>query len=184
MVALTPEKIEELRRSGIRLDREGRMWHKDAQVTHLRFQSALRRWLDTLPDGRTILRLDELRYAYVDVDDAHLLVTSVQWVGDAAFLTLNDETSEELVYSSLWQGPDSALYCRVRGEKLTARFLTPAYYRLAEHIEECTKECSAGSRAEDAVAVEECAQDEHAQDETFALRAKGQLYPIASSDGC
>lgn len=175
MVALTPEKIEELRRSGIRLDREGRMWHKGAEVTHQRFQSALRRWLDTLPDGRTILRLDDVRYAYVDVDDAHLLVTSVKWVGEAAFLTLNDETSEELAYTSLWQAQDSALYCRVRDKKLTARFLTPAYYRLAERIEE---------RGGDTQADDQRAEDECDADEPFALRAKGQLYSIASSAGC
>ncbi len=158
MADLTPEKIEELRRSGIRLDREGRLWHEGQQVTHERFQAALRLWLDKLPDGRTILRLDEKRYAYVEVDDAHLLVTSLQWQGDTAILKLNDGTSEELAYETLVQGADSAMYCTVRKGVLSARFLTQAYYQLATHIDETG--------------------DTGSTRETFALRARGNLYPI------
>ncbi len=156
MVSLSPEQIERLRQSGIRLDREGRLWHEGQEVTHKRFQTALRRWLDRLPDGRSILRLDEHRYAYVDVEDAHLLVTSVQWQDNRATLLLNDGTSEELAYDTLEQADDSAMYCAVRQGKLTARFLTKAYYQLAENI----------------VATSD-------DDESFSLRAHGQSYEIA-----
>ena len=152
-VQLTPEQIERFRRTGIRLDREGRFWHEGAQVTHPGFQRALLRWLDRLPDGRPILRLDERRYAYVDVDDAHLLVLSARWDGDRVFLHLNDGAGEELDYSSLEVGEDSALYCRVRGGRLTARITTRAYQVLSRRIEET----SAGG---------------------FALRAADRLWPI------
>jgi uncharacterized protein len=132
----TPEMIERLRQTGIRLDREGRFWHEGAVVTHRGFQRALLRWLDRLDDGRSILRLDEKRYAYVDVDDAELLALSARWQDDRVFLTLNDEDEEELDYASLVVGADNALYCRARGGRLTARITTPAYYALAERIDE------------------------------------------------
>ena len=149
----TPEMIERLRQTGIRLDREGRFWHEGAVVTHRGFHLALLRWLDRLDDGRPILRLDEKRYAYVDVDDAELLALSARWDGDRAILALNDETEEELDHASLAAGPDNALYCRARHGRLTARITTPAYYVLAERIEEMPE----GG---------------------FCLRAAGELHPI------
>jgi len=166
MPSLSPEQIEKFRQSGIRLDRSGRFWHEGVEITHPRFILALRRWLDTLADGRTIVRLDATRYAYVELEDAHLLVTSVRWRDGTAMISLNDETSEELCYESLEQSSDNALYCSVRNGKLTARFATQAYYQLAEHIE--------------AVASD-------AGQETFALVANGRRYSIAtriSSAGC
>lgn len=150
---LTPEQIERFRQTGIRLDREGRFWHEGAEVTHPGFRRALLRWLDRLPDGRPILRLDELRYAYVDVEDADLLALSAHWTGERAFLILNDDSQEELDPATLELGEGGALYCRVRGGVLTARILTPAYYLLAERIEETAPG-------------------------VFALRARGQLNPI------
>jgi uncharacterized protein len=128
--------IERLRQTGIRLDREGRFWHEGAVVTHRGFHLALLRWLDRLDDGRPILRLDEKRYAYVDVEDADLLAVSARWRGDRVLLGLNDESEEELDYGSLAVGPGNAMYCRVRGGRLTARITTQAYYVLAERIEE------------------------------------------------
>lgn len=154
---LTPEMIERLRQTGIRLDREGRFWHEGAVVTHRGFQLALLRWLDRLDDGRPILRLDERRYAYIDVEDAHLLALSARWDGDRAFIRLNDESEEELDYDSLSVGAGDALYADVRGGRLTARITTPAYYVLAERIED------SGSG--------------------FALRAAGRLHPIRPAAG-
>jgi hypothetical protein len=152
-VKLTEEQIERLRQTGIRLDAQGRFWHEGELVSHKGFQRALRKWLDVLPDGRPILRLDDKRYAYVEIEDAFLLVTSARWDGDRAFVQLNDDSGEELAYGTLEQGDDDALYCKARGGKLRARITTPAYYVLAERIEET--------------------------DDGFALRAAGELHPIA-----
>jgi hypothetical protein len=131
---LTPEMIESLRQTGIRLDRQGRLWHEGAEIAHPGLKRALLRWIDRLDDGRPILRLDQQRYAYVDVDDAHLLVTSARWQDDRAFVTLNDGSEQELEYDSLQRGDDDALYCTVRNGRLDARVTTPAYYVLAERI--------------------------------------------------
>jgi hypothetical protein len=152
---LPEEMIERFRRTGIRLDREGRLWHEGAEITHPGLRRALLRWLDRREDGRAILRLDEQRYAYIDVEDADLLALSAHWNDNRAWLRLNDDSEEELDYTSLQHDTNHALYCRVRGGRLTARITTPAYYTLAERI--------------------------HATDtdeSSFALDANGLAFPI------
>jgi hypothetical protein len=144
--------LERFRRTGIRLDPQGRFWHEGGEITHAGFRRALLRWLDRLEDGRPILRLDERRYAYVDVEDACLLVTSIRWQGDRALATFNDGSEHELDYASLGVGAGDALYCSARGGVLDARLTTPAYYALAERIEE--------------------------HGDGFALRARGRLFVI------
>lgn len=171
--------IERFRRTGIRLDREGRFWHEGAQVAHQGFHRALLRWLDRLEDGRPILRLDERRYAYLEVEDAHLLVLSARWDGDRAFLTLNDGSEQELDYGSLRVGDDDALYCAVRDGRLEARITTPAYYTLAERIEpiEATELDSRDGLAEPA--DPDGTRDARDLDRVeFALDAAGRSFPI------
>lgn len=158
---LTPEMIEKLRQTGIRLDRQGRLWHAGTEITHPGLCRALLRWLDLLPDGRPILRLDARRYAYLEVEDAHLLVLSARWQGERAFVRLNDGTEEELDYASLRVGAEDALYCRARGGSLRARVTTPAYHALAERI------------------VEVAAPKSDADEPGFALRANGRTYQIS-----
>ena len=71
--------LEQIRRSGIGVDREGRFVHEGAEVTHEGLKRALFRWLDRLPppDGRYVLRLDERRFAYLDdVADTPLVAES------------------------------------------------------------------------------------------------------------
>lgn len=131
---LTEEMIERFRQVGIRLDREGRLWHEGAEIQHPGLRRALLRWIDRREDGRPILRLDARRYAYLEVEDAELLVLSARWDGDRAWLLLNDDSEEELDYGSLETGADNALYCAARGGRLRARLSTQAYYVLADRI--------------------------------------------------
>lgn len=136
-IAPTPEMIEKFRQVGIRLDRNGTFWHRGSPIEHPRLAQALRRWLDVRPeDGRPILRLDDKRYAYVDVDDAFLLIESIQWVDSKPIATLNDGTEEPLAADTLKVGPGFALYALVRDRRLLARLVPRAYYSLATHIEE------------------------------------------------
>ena len=53
----TPEWLERLRRSGIRIDSAGEFQHEGEPVRHEGLRRALYRWLDRLEDGRTVLRL-------------------------------------------------------------------------------------------------------------------------------
>jgi hypothetical protein len=148
--------LERFRQTGLRLDREGRFWHESGEVVHAGMRRAFLRWIDRLEDGRSILRLDAERYVYLDVDDAPLLVASARWVEDRILVTTNDGVEAELDYASLTVGAEHALYCRVRGGRLEARITTPAYYVLADAVEEI----EGGGR--------------------YALRAAGQQFPIGA----
>lgn len=129
--------LELLRQSGLRLDAEGRWWHREQPVEHPRLAEALHRWLDRLEDGRYVVRLDARRYAYVEVDDAPYLVRTVTAAsGDRVTLHLSDGSEEELAYHTLRVGEDNVLYCQVKGGRMPARFSRPAYYLLAQRFAE------------------------------------------------
>jgi hypothetical protein len=134
---LTPETIEKMRAIGLRLDREGVFWQEGAAVTHARLRQALLGWLDVRPeDGRDIIKLDDKRYAYVDVEDAHLRARSAHWVDARCMILWDDDQEAELEYGSLRQAPDHALYTTVR--RLRGRIAGPAYHAVAEHIVEAS----------------------------------------------
>jgi hypothetical protein len=134
--AIPPELLEQFRSIGLRLDRDGHFWHQGEKVAHARLQQALLRWLDVRDDGRDIVRLDETRYAYVDVEDTHLRVTSARWRdGDRVELALDDGSEEELAYSTLALAADGGLRCRVRGGTLTARFTSAAQQVALERVD-------------------------------------------------
>jgi hypothetical protein len=156
--AFTEEQIEKMRAIGLRLDRSGTFWHEGTAVTHPRLRQALLRWLDVRDDGRDIVRLDERRYAYVEVDDAHLRALGAHWAHTRCIVHWDDDTESELDYGSLRQAEDHALYVRVR-DRLRGRIAGPAYHAVAERIIECPGELSGG----------------------FALEAAGQRWPIANA---
>lgn len=131
----TPEQLEQMRQLGLELDRTGSFFHQGVAVSHPRLRQALLRWLDVLPDGRDIVRLDDKRYGYVTVADAHLRALSARWEGDRALVLWDDEDEAELDYASLRQAADHALYASVRG-KLRGRIAGPAYHAIAERIVE------------------------------------------------
>ena len=151
----TPEQIEKMRAIGLRLDRAGTFWHEDAAVSHPRLRQALLRWLDVrAEDGRDIVKLDDKRYAYVDVEDAHLRALSARWDGDRCIVLWDDDQDEELAYATLRQAEDHALYVTARGS-LRGRIAGPAYHAIAERIAE------AGG--------------------AYVLEAAGQRWPIANA---
>src|SRR5882724_1939247 len=123
------ELLERLRRSGIRIDREGRFVHEGAEVRHEGLRRALFRWLDAEPDGRVVLRLDARRFANVDVDDTPL-------VGERVLLALTDGSEEALDPATLTVDDAGVLRVRVRAGKLEARLGTSAAAVLAERLSE------------------------------------------------
>lgn len=124
--------LEQLRRSGIRIDREGELWHEGEVVRHRGLREAVFRWLDRLPDGRFILRLDERRYAYVEVEDTPLVVRAMRWEGARGILSLSDGSDEALDPATLTLDAAGLVRCRVRGGRLPARLSTSATVVLAE----------------------------------------------------
>jgi hypothetical protein len=152
-VQLTAEQIERMRAIGLRLDRGGTFWHDGSAVTHPRLRQALLRWLAIRDDGRDIIKLDDKRYAYVDIEDAHLRALSARWDGDRCFILWDDDQTFELDYASLRQAPDHAFYANVRG--LRGRIAGPAQHAIAERVVEVG--------------------------DGFALPAAGQRWPITAS---
>lgn len=131
---LDPELVERLRRTGIRVDRDGELVHEGEPVRHHGLRQALFRWLDRLPDGRHILRLDSERYAYVDVDDTPLVARAARLDGPRVFLGLSDGSEEELDPGTLVLRSDGTLACLVRGGRLAARLSTSAAAALADLV--------------------------------------------------
>jgi hypothetical protein len=153
-VQLTSEQIEKMRAIGLRLDRAGTFWQEGGAVTHARLRQALLRWLDVRDeDGRDIIRLDDKRYAYVEVEDAHLRAKSARWDGDRIRILWDDDEERELEYATLRQAADHALYASVG--KLRGRIAGPAYHAIAERISESP--------------------------DGFVLAAAGQRVPIANA---
>jgi uncharacterized protein len=152
---IPPELLEKFRTIGLRIDRAGRIWHQAEEVTHPRLRQALLRWLDVRDDGRDIVRLDDARYAYVDVEDAHLRAVSARWQADRAILTFDDATEAELDYATVTLGDGDALYCRARDGRLRARLTTAAHHAIAARIVE-----------------------EPSAPRGFALEARGRRWPI------
>jgi uncharacterized protein len=131
--------IEKLRRSGIRVDREGRFIHEAAEVTHAGLKSALFRWLDRLPppDGRYILRLDARRFAYLDVDDTPLVVRAARIdPAGVVWLALSDGAEEALDPATLTVDGAGILRAWVRGGRLEARLSSSAVAALADLLTE------------------------------------------------
>ena len=151
---LTPELIEKMRAIGLRLDRAGTFWHEGTAVTHPRLRQALLRWLDVRDDGRNIVRLDEQRYAYVEIEDSHLRARSARWDGDRCIVLWDDDQDGELDYGSLSQADDHAFYVNVRG-KLRGRIAGAAHQQIVDRV------------------VEESSG--------FALAAAGARWPIANA---
>src|SRR5882757_8037739 len=112
-------RLENLRRSGIRIDPEGEFIHEGEPVRHEGLRRALFRWLDRLPDGQHILRLDEKRYAFIDVDDTPLVVRALRFTGDdRVTLALSDGAAEDLDPATLTIDDAGTLRCVVRGGRL------------------------------------------------------------------
>lgn len=131
---LSDAEIEKLRQSGIRLDAEGRFWHEGHEVTHHGLRAAFFRWLDRNPDGRYVLRLDEKRFVYLDVDDAPFLVRSLRWDGERAIAVLSDGGEETLDLATVAL-KNGVAYATVKG-RFEARLSTAAWTTLGERIVE------------------------------------------------
>ncbi|HTB59824.1 MAG TPA: hypothetical protein VLC06_18260 [Polyangia bacterium] len=131
--------IERLRHSGIRVDREGRFIHEGAEVTHGGLRSALFRWLDRLPppDSRYILRLDERRFAYLDVDDTPLVARAARIdPRGTIWLALSDGAEEALDPGTLTVDGAGVLRAWVHAGRLEARLATSAVAALGDQLTE------------------------------------------------
>jgi hypothetical protein len=138
--------LERVRQSGIRIDREGRFIHEAAEVTHEGLRRALFRWLDRLPfddsvterdRGRYVLRLDERRFAYLDVDDTPLVARAARAdESGVVWLALSDGAEERLDPDTLTVDGQGILRSLVRNGRLEARLASSAAAALADLVSE------------------------------------------------
>jgi hypothetical protein len=130
------------RASGILIDRQGQFWHEQQQVEHEGFRRALFSWLDRLPapDGRYILRLDEARFVFLEVQDTPLVAKTLRWqvtgnVG-AMVMSLTDGSDEPLDVDTVTYDQEGTLRAVVRNGRLEARLSTAAMSTLAAYLHE------------------------------------------------
>jgi hypothetical protein len=123
------------------IDKEGRWFHKGAEMVHREFIQLFYENMELDDVGRYIITIGNDR-CYVEVEDTPFVIRQVRFEEgeqeglSRCMLYLSDDTWEMLRPDSLFIGPENVLYTRVKEGAFPARFLRPAYYQLAQNIEE------------------------------------------------
>jgi len=139
------------------IDKEGRWFHKGAEMIHTAYIRLFYENITLDDQGRYLIQWAG-ETCYVEVEDTAFVVRRVSFdpgrhPGSSRFmLTLSDETEEALAPDTLYVGNENVLYCEVKEKRFPARFLRSAYYQLAEHVVE--------------------------EDGTYVLPLNGKTYPI------
>ncbi len=126
--------------SPIRIDKEGRWFFQEEEITHRRTYLLYCRSLTRDESGRIILRIGR-EQCPVEVEDAPFVVTTIESTPsgpgnlEAIWLTLNAETREMLDPKTLRIGEENIPYCKVRSGMFEARFSRNAYQLLVPHIQ-------------------------------------------------
>jgi hypothetical protein len=134
-----------MNRPPLRIDKEGRWFFHDEEITHRKTYLLFSRNLARDESGQTILRIGQ-EQCPVEVEDAPFVVQTLEFVladgGElkSIGLRLNDETQEPLDQETLRIGPENVPYCRVRSGKFEARFSRGAYQLLFPFIRQDEKE--------------------------------------------
>lgn len=127
------------RETKIRRDARGRWWNDGVEITHVALCRAFDAWIDRADDGRYCLKND-INWAYVAIEGAPLFVRALQVAQDDAeptvTLVLSDGRETPLVYETLREGPDGALYADVRGGSMACAFTDAAMMSLAPYLDE------------------------------------------------
>jgi len=126
--------LQQLReQSGLRLDKEGRFWHRGGLVEHARTLAVLHQGIHRAPDGRWATRIGK-DWGYLDVEDAALFIRRVEPARARLRAQLASGQWAEVDPATLAVGADDALYARVGGER--ARFTRAAHLSLSELLDE------------------------------------------------
>lgn len=122
----------------ITLDEEGRWWHEDALIESPRIVELFHRSITRTPGGTYLLHVPPFSYP-ITVKDAPFIVRRITISPNETppvRIFLSDGSEEPLDLSSLRYVPGRGFYCRVKGGTFDAHFCRPAYYSLAEYLEE------------------------------------------------
>jgi hypothetical protein len=124
------------RESGIRLDGDGRFWHRGEPIVHPGMARAFASWIAKHPDDGRFILTNGYDWSYFEVEDVPLFVTAVHVRPGALVLELFDGTEEPLDAHELWTGPRDALYTTVKGRGMKARFQPGAQLALMPFLAE------------------------------------------------
>lgn len=126
----------------IYIDKQGRWYHQGVEMIHREIIRLFYRQMEIDPGGRYIISWAGER-CYVEVEDTPFVVRRAEYKGSGddrrkagITLSLSDDSREALDPETLVLGRENVLYCRVKESTFPARFDRPAYYQLAEYIEE------------------------------------------------
>ncbi len=125
----------------IHIDKEGRWYHKGVEMVRRDLVQLFYQNMSLAPGGQYVIDWKDER-CLVDVEDTAHVVRRVVCEGGGRdqtgriILYLSDDTREELAPDTLFVEKGNVLYCDVHGGTFPARFNRPAYYQLAEYIEE------------------------------------------------
>jgi hypothetical protein len=127
------------------LDAEGHFTHQGQPICHERLRQLFHRSIARTTGGTWVLHIPPYSYP-IQVADTPYHVRSLEVMpggpgGERAVLHLSDGTEEVLDPLTLRYVPGRGFYCRVKGGPFEARFNRPAYYQLAEHVEEQAGSC-------------------------------------------
>ena len=125
----------------ILIDKEGHWYHQEQEMIHRELIQLFYENMELDTKGRYVIHWSGER-CYVEVEDTAFVI----WQADLEesgrtrceriTLRLSDFTREELLPETLFVGKEEVLYCKVKNGTFPARFNRPAYYQLAEHIQE------------------------------------------------
>ena len=123
----------------ISFGKDGWWYANDERIENRRINLLFSQHLRKTEDGRYEIALGRDR-ASVEIDDTPYVVTDVTENPEHELtIQLNDKSEETLAPDTLYIGPENVLYCQVKGREYLARFLRPAYYQVAEYIQQDAK---------------------------------------------
>jgi len=126
------ETLRQLReQSGLRLDKDGRFWHRGGLVEHARTLAVLHQGIHRAPDGRWATRIGK-DWAYLEVEDAALFIRRIEPSGGGLRAQLASGAWVDVDPATLAAGADDALYARVDGER--ARLTRVAQLSLSDQL--------------------------------------------------
>lgn len=135
-----PEPVRKALLSGLALERitldaEGRWWHEGDAIDNPRIVDLFNRSIERTTGGTYVLHIAPFTYP-IEVKDTPYFVRHIELADGGVRLQLSDGSEELLDLKSLRSVTGRGFYCAVKNGAFSARFSRPAYYALAEHIEE------------------------------------------------
>jgi len=136
----SPVALEGVPPCEISVDTEGNWYFEGNEITRTDILRTLLESVIVMEENTYGLEW-EGKFCLLDTEDTPFVVSRVDRKVDASgeviLLTFKHLPGEEaLDPSTLHANRENVLYCRIREGRFTARFLRPAYYQLAERIEE------------------------------------------------